>query len=58
MSLPTFHIRTYGCQMNERDSEAAACTLEAEGFRPAATEDVAKILGGTAARLLGLRPNR
>ncbi|MEI8079841.1 MAG: tRNA (N6-isopentenyl adenosine(37)-C2)-methylthiotransferase MiaB [bacterium] len=44
MSLPTFHIRTYGCQMNERDSEAAACTLEAEGFRPVATEAEAKIL--------------
>ena len=23
-----FHIRTYGCQMNERDSEALACLLE------------------------------
>jgi tRNA-2-methylthio-N6-dimethylallyladenosine synthase len=44
MPLPSFYIRTYGCQMNERDSEAAACTLEAEGFRPAATEEEAGIL--------------
>ena len=46
-SMPSphsFHIRTYGCQMNTRDSEAVACTLEAEGFRPAAGEEDAGIL--------------
>jgi len=27
-----FHIKTYGCQMNERDSEALACLLESQGY--------------------------
>ncbi len=39
-----FHIRTYGCQMNDRDSEALACLLEREGYVPAASEDDADIL--------------
>ncbi len=29
----SFHIRTYGCQMNERDSEAARALLERNGYR-------------------------
>lgn len=29
----TFSIKTYGCQMNERDSEALACLLEMNGFQ-------------------------
>ncbi|MBM4143204.1 MAG: tRNA (N6-isopentenyl adenosine(37)-C2)-methylthiotransferase MiaB [Lentisphaerae bacterium] len=29
-----YHIRTYGCQMNERDSETLAALLEAEGYAP------------------------
>lgn len=40
----TFHIRTYGCQMNERDSEALACLLRAEGWQSAASEAEADIL--------------
>ena len=39
-----FHIRTYGCQMNERDSEALACRLAAHGFVPAAREEEAEVL--------------
>ncbi len=35
----TFHIRTYGCQMNEHDSEQLAGLLAAEGM--VATDDVA-----------------
>ncbi|MBI2498242.1 MAG: tRNA (N6-isopentenyl adenosine(37)-C2)-methylthiotransferase MiaB, partial [Opitutae bacterium] len=27
------HIKTYGCQMNERDSEAVAAMLRARGYR-------------------------
>ena len=27
----TYHIVSMGCQMNERDSEALACLLEADG---------------------------
>lgn len=40
----TFFIKTYGCQMNERDSEAAAALLSAHGFVAASTEAEADIL--------------
>ncbi|MCZ7525261.1 MAG: tRNA (N6-isopentenyl adenosine(37)-C2)-methylthiotransferase MiaB [Acidimicrobiia bacterium] len=33
-----FHLRTFGCQMNEHDSERIAGLLAAEGFEP--TDDV------------------
>lgn len=39
-----FHIRTYGCQMNERDSEALSCLLEAHGHQGVEEEDVADVL--------------
>ncbi len=32
----TYFVRTYGCQMNEHDSERIAGLLEADGLRPAA----------------------
>jgi tRNA-2-methylthio-N6-dimethylallyladenosine synthase len=32
----TYYIRTYGCQMNEHDSERIAGLLEADGLQPAA----------------------
>ncbi|HUY62920.1 MAG TPA: tRNA (N6-isopentenyl adenosine(37)-C2)-methylthiotransferase MiaB [Acidimicrobiales bacterium] len=35
----TFHIRTFGCQMNEHDSERLAGLLVADGLEP--TDDVA-----------------
>ncbi len=38
------HIRTYGCQMNVRDSEAVAALLELRGFRLTDDEDEADIL--------------
>jgi tRNA-2-methylthio-N6-dimethylallyladenosine synthase len=34
----TYQIRTFGCQMNEHDSERIAGLLEADGMRP--TEDI------------------
>ncbi|MDT8389290.1 MAG: tRNA (N6-isopentenyl adenosine(37)-C2)-methylthiotransferase MiaB [Lentisphaeria bacterium] len=40
----TFHIRTYGCQMNERDSEALGCLLEERGWTPAGSEESADVL--------------
>lgn len=40
----TFHIKTYGCQMNERDSEALACLLEMHGYREIDDEAAADIL--------------
>ena len=40
----SFHLRTYGCQMNERDSEALCCLLEAHGHRSVAEEESADIL--------------
>lgn len=39
-----FHIKTYGCQMNERDSEAISAALEAGGLNVASGEEDADIL--------------
>jgi tRNA-2-methylthio-N6-dimethylallyladenosine synthase len=38
------HIKTYGCQMNERDSEAVAALLRGRGYRIVAEEDNCDIL--------------
>ena len=38
------HIKTYGCQMNERDSEAVAALLRARGYRLVPDEDHCDIL--------------
>ena len=38
------HIKTYGCQMNERDSEAVAAMLRARGYRIVGSEDDCDIL--------------
>ncbi|MFA5057750.1 MAG: tRNA (N6-isopentenyl adenosine(37)-C2)-methylthiotransferase MiaB [Opitutaceae bacterium] len=38
------HIKTYGCQMNERDSEAVAAMLRARGYRIVSDEDNCDIL--------------
>src|SRR5258707_14070930 len=37
-------IKTYGCQMNERDSEAVAALLRARGYRVVPDEDQCDIL--------------
>ena len=31
-AMPSYFIRTYGCQMNEHDSERIAGLLDAEGY--------------------------
>jgi tRNA-2-methylthio-N6-dimethylallyladenosine synthase len=38
------HIKTYGCQMNERDSEAVAAMLRSRGYRIVADENDCDIL--------------
>ncbi len=38
------HIKTYGCQMNERDSEAVAALLRARGYRIVPEEDNCDVL--------------
>ncbi len=38
------HIKTYGCQMNERDSEAVSAMLRARGYRIVADESECDIL--------------
>ena len=38
------HIKTYGCQMNERDSEAVTALLRARGYRIVDREDECDIL--------------
>jgi tRNA-2-methylthio-N6-dimethylallyladenosine synthase len=43
--MPSVFIKTYGCQMNERDSEAVAAQLVAKGYRLAAvSEDAADVV--------------
>ena len=39
-----FFVHTYGCQMNEHDSERIAGLLAADGLEPAADEDDADVL--------------
>ena len=42
--MPSVYIKTYGCQMNERDSEAVAAQLVAKGYTLAPTEHVADVV--------------
>ncbi|MCX7872024.1 MAG: tRNA (N6-isopentenyl adenosine(37)-C2)-methylthiotransferase MiaB [Verrucomicrobiae bacterium] len=42
--MPSVYIKTYGCQMNERDSEAVAAQLVARGYSLAESEDTADII--------------
>lgn len=44
MPQETYHISTFGCQMNAYDSELMAGILEARGLRPCATEDDADVV--------------
>jgi tRNA-2-methylthio-N6-dimethylallyladenosine synthase len=38
------HIKTYGCQMNERDSDAVAAMLRSRGYRIVGAEDECDIM--------------
>jgi tRNA-2-methylthio-N6-dimethylallyladenosine synthase len=42
--MPSVYIKTYGCQMNERDSEAVAAQLVAKGYTLAHSEHVADVI--------------
>ena len=42
--MPSVYIKTYGCQMNERDSEAVAAQLVAKGYSLAASEATADVI--------------
>jgi tRNA-2-methylthio-N6-dimethylallyladenosine synthase len=42
--MPSVFIKTYGCQMNERDSEAVAAQLVAKGYELAPTEKTADVV--------------
>ncbi|MCS7089136.1 MAG: MiaB/RimO family radical SAM methylthiotransferase [Verrucomicrobiota bacterium] len=42
--MPSVYIKTYGCQMNVRDSEAVAAQLLARGYTLATSEDQADIV--------------
>jgi tRNA-2-methylthio-N6-dimethylallyladenosine synthase len=42
--MPSVFIKTYGCQMNERDSEAVAAQLVAKGYTLAASEATADVI--------------
>src|SRR6185436_1172887 len=43
-TMPSVYIKTYGCQMNERDSEAVAAQLVAKGYSLAPSEHVADVV--------------
>ncbi|MGC8744349.1 MAG: tRNA (N6-isopentenyl adenosine(37)-C2)-methylthiotransferase MiaB [Verrucomicrobiia bacterium] len=42
--MPSVFIKTYGCQMNERDSEAVAAQLRARGYTLVESEENADII--------------
>src|SRR5580698_4131164 len=42
--MPSVFIKTYGCQMNERDSEAVAAQLVAKGYSLAPSEAAADVI--------------
>ena len=42
--MPSVFIKTYGCQMNERDSEAVAAQLVAKGYAVAPSEASADVI--------------
>src|SRR5947207_5758730 len=42
--MPSVYIKTYGCQMNERDSEAVAAQLVAKGYTLARAEATADVI--------------
>jgi len=42
--MPSVYIKTYGCQMNERDSEAVAAQLVAKGYTLAPSEHIADVI--------------
>jgi len=44
MVMPSVYIKTYGCQMNERDSEAVAAQLVAKGYTLAPSESMADVI--------------
>src|SRR5258705_11103509 len=42
--MPSVYIKTYGCQMNERDSEAVAAQLVSKGYSLAPSEATADVI--------------
>src|SRR3989475_12300305 len=42
--MPSVYIKTYGCQMNERDSEQVAAQLVAKGYTLAPSEAMADVI--------------
>lgn len=42
--MPSVYIKTYGCQMNERDSEAVAAQLVSKGYTLAGSEALADVI--------------
>lgn len=42
--MPSVYIKTYGCQMNERDSEAVAASFIRRGYALARSESVADVV--------------
>ncbi|MBK8098478.1 MAG: tRNA (N6-isopentenyl adenosine(37)-C2)-methylthiotransferase MiaB [Planctomycetes bacterium] len=44
MTAPTYHLTSYGCQMNKLDSELVESRLQQRGYRPAPQEGAADVV--------------
>jgi tRNA-2-methylthio-N6-dimethylallyladenosine synthase len=44
MHKPTYYIETFGCQMNEHDSEVVAGIMESVGYAPAVSLETADVI--------------
>ncbi|MFM8653203.1 MAG: tRNA (N6-isopentenyl adenosine(37)-C2)-methylthiotransferase MiaB, partial [Verrucomicrobiota bacterium] len=42
--MPSVYLKTYGCQMNERDSEQVLRQLQDRGYRTAVSEKEADVI--------------
>ena len=42
--MPAYHVTTFGCQMNEHDSERMKGMLESLGYTEAASQDQADLI--------------
>ena len=42
--MPSVYLKTYGCQMNERDSEQVLRQLQDRGYRTAVSETEADVI--------------
>jgi len=47
MDQPTYHIKTFGCQMNKSDSERIATVMDAANYQPALLKEAGLVIFNT-----------